>query len=278
MTVYTQQQLLDSGMTRGAITYRTKTGKLTRILPAIYCTGEPDFRDRCAAVTLWQPKAVLSHLTAAWWWTLLDHEPEQVHLTIARSTKRAGPPWVRRYRRTLIESSYVDLLPVVTIEQCIIDAAAMLPTTALERFFDAALTHKVSWRAVALQCEKSAGMAGIAAVRKQLRVCCPRTLSEPERIVARALTARGYHLEINAEVGRYFADLMDRRSRVIVEIDGREFHVESKVFTSDRVRQNSLQLDGWLVLRYSAAMVMSNLAYVVDQIIDTVRRRRKALT
>ncbi|MGV8873947.1 MAG: DUF559 domain-containing protein [Rhodococcus sp. (in: high G+C Gram-positive bacteria)] len=278
MGVYTRQQLLDTGVSEGAIIYRTRVGTLTRLLPGIYCTGEPTYRDRCVAATVWQPHAVLSHLTAAWWWNLLDHEPEQVEITVPRSTRARGPKWLRPYRRTLTESSFADGMPVVTIEQSIVDVAVSLTRPALEKFFDAALSRAVSWRGVAMQCEKSAGMAGITEVRRQLRLACPRTLSEPERLVARALTAAGYFLEINAHVGPYYADLMDRRARVIVEIDGREFHSSPEAFTNDRVRQNAVQLDGWLVLRYSAAMVMANLDYVIRQIIDTVRRRRKALS
>ncbi|MFY2787923.1 DUF559 domain-containing protein [Rhodococcus sp. MALMAid1271] len=278
MGVYTRQQLLDDGVSEGAIVYRTGVGTLTRLLPSIYCTGEPTFRDRCVAATLWQPHAVLSHRTAAWWWNLLDHEPEQVEITVPRSSRPRGPKWLRAYRRSLDESSFAHGLPVVTIEQSVIDVAVSLTRPALEKFFDSALSRAVSWRAVAIQCEKSAGMAGITEVRRQLRLGCPRTLSEPERLVARALTSAGYFLEINAEVGPYYADLLDRRARVIVEIDGREFHSAPEVFTNDRVRQNALTLDGWLVLRYSAAMVMTDLDYVLRQIIETVRRRRKALT
>lgn len=80
-------------------------------------------------------------------------------------------------------------------------------------------------------------------------------------------------MEINAQVGPYFGDLVDKRARVIVEIDGREFHIEPAVFNQDRRRQNALVLDGWLMLRYSAATAMAHLDTVTDEIITTVRSR-----
>jgi very-short-patch-repair endonuclease len=120
-------------------------------------------------------------------------------------------------------------------------------------------------------------MDGMAAVRKQLRTCCPRTLSEPERVVARALKARHFTMEINARVGRFYGDLVDFSARVIVEIDGREFHTDPATFNNDRRRQNELVLDGWLVLRYSAATALAELDRVVDEIITVVRRRRKSI-
>lgn len=134
-------------------------------------------------------------------------------------------------------------LPIVPIEQCFIDVATTLPRPELEAFFDAA-------------------------------ACCPLTRSEPERAVARALTARNVHLEINARVGPYFGDLVDTRARVIVEIDGREFHTDPATFNNDRRRQNALVLDGWMVLRYSAATAMAHLDAVADEIITVARRRR----
>lgn len=171
MGVFTRQQLLDSGVSAGAIDYRARVGTLTRLLPGVYCTGEPSFRDRCVAATLWQPDAVLSHLTAAWWWNLIDDEPEQVHITVPRSTRARCPSWLRAYRRTIRETSFVDTLPVVTIEQCIVDVSASLGGAALEPFVDAALSGSVSKRGLAAQCAKSAGMAGVTEAKKQLRQC-----------------------------------------------------------------------------------------------------------
>ena len=42
-----------------------------------------------------------------------------------------------------------------------------------------------------------------------------------------------------------------RPIRLIIEIDGREFHTDPEVFESDRSRQNLLVLDGWRVLRFT---------------------------
>ena len=61
---------------------------------------------------------------------------------------------------------------------------------------------------------------------------------------------------------------------MIVEIDGREFHTDPATFNNDRRRQNALVLDGWMVLRYSAATAMAHLDAVADEIITVVRRRR----
>jgi hypothetical protein len=178
---------------------------------------------------------------------------------VAPSVRAGSPQWVRLHRRTGVSSDEWMGLPIVPIEQCFIDVATTLPRPELEAFFDAAVSTRVPWKSIAQLCDASRGRHGIPAVREQLRTCCPLTRSEPERAVARALTAR---------------DLVDTRARVIVEIDGREFHTDPATFNNDRRRQNALALDGWMVLRYSAATAMAHLDAVADEIITVVRRRR----
>ncbi|MES9518306.1 DUF559 domain-containing protein [Rhodococcus erythropolis] len=274
MEVVTRNQLLQQGTSSSSISRSTRSGRLHRILPSVYSTEEPGYFERCVAVTLWKPEAVLSHTSAAWLWDLLPEEPRFVEATVAPSVRAGSPQWVRLHRRTGVSSDEWMGLPIVPIEQCFIDVATTLPRPELEAFFDAAVSTRVPWKSIAQLCDASRGRHGIPAVREQLRTCYPLTRSEPERAVARALTARNVHLEINARVGPYFGDLVDTRARVIVEIDGREFHTDPATFNNDRRRQNALVLDGWMVLRYSAATAMAHLDAVADEIITVVRRRR----
>lgn len=264
-------------MSRGVIARRVKSGTLTRVLPQVYATDKPDFIDLCTAVTLWKSDAVISHLTAAWLWGLVEHEPDRVEATIDPSGSARCPQWIRLYRRTLPTIATYRGLRVVTIEQAFVDVAATLPKPELEQFFDASIDNQIPWRRVAGVSEVASGMNGMKALREQLRRCCPGTRSEPERIVARALTARNFYLELNARVGQFYGDLVDFRARVIVEIDGRMFHSDPATFDNDRRRQNQLVLEGWLVLRYSAATVHADLDRVVEEIITVVRRRRKSI-
>lgn len=247
---------------------------LTRLLPSIYCDGEPSYLDKCIAVSRWKPKAVFSHSTAAWMWKLID-EPPLVEATIAPNAQQRSPEWVILHRR-IVERSNRPGLPVVTPEQALIDVAVNMDRPALEKLFDSAIATRVYWKRLALLVDNSPGRHGIQAVREQLRTCCPLTRSEPERSVARALSARGYRLEINARIGRYYGDLVCRRARVVIEIDGREFHITPEVFTNDRVRQNWMIDDDWRILRYSAAHVNAHLDEVVDDIIRVVRKRRRS--
>ncbi len=265
MGIYTRAELLERG---------TRPSTLTRVLPTIYADCEPTYLDRCTAVTLWKPEAVLSHSTAAWMWGLVP-EPPCVVATIAHNGQVRAPEWVKLHRR-IVERSTRPGLPLVTAEQAMLDVAVDMDRPRLEALFDSAIGTRIHWKRLALLCDASPGRHGITAVREQLRTCCPLTRSEPERKVARALSARHFPLEINARIGRYYGDLVCRRGRVNIEIDGREFHTAATVFTNDRIRQNWMIDDGWRILRYSAATVNAHLDEVVDDIIRVVRKRRRA--
>lgn len=269
MGLRTRTQLKSDGVSKRQISC------MYRVLPTVYSTHEPTYLDRCEAVTLWKPGAVLSHSTAAWLWELVPTEPPIVEATVPKSAQVRAPSWVSLHRR-VVQSSRRRGLPVVGIEQAMIDVAVAMDQHGLEALFDSAIGTRVQWKRLALLCDNSSGRHGIEAVRKQLRTCCPLTRSEPERMVARALSARGYSLEINTRIGRYFGDLVCRRGRVVIEIDGREFHTAAAVFTSDRIRQNWMIDDDWRILRYSAAYVNAHLDEVVDEIIAVVRRRRRS--
>ncbi|MEU3471370.1 DUF559 domain-containing protein [Rhodococcus sp. NPDC006774] len=124
--------------------------------------------------------------------------------------------------------------------------------------------------------ERFPGRRGNAELARQVRLAVTRFASEPERSLGRALHRIGLYLEINAAVGPYICDLVDRRSRTIIEVDGREFHSAAGVFSKDRRRQNALVLDRWLVLRYSAFDVLAAPDVIAGEIASVIRRRRES--
>lgn len=275
MGVYTRTQLLDSGIGRSGIERRLRNGELVRLFQGIFADADPSYQEQCVAVTVWREDAVLSHLSAAWVWGLTEKTPIGVHATVPQSARPSSPDWLTLHRRSVAVTHRHDL-PVVSAAQCFVDVATTLDGSALEKFFDRNIGGRVSWRALHDHCESAKGMTGMARVREQLQRCCPGTWSEPERMVARAVRARGLRMEINAPIGPYIGDLVCFRARVDVEIDGREFHSAPAPFDNDRVRQNWMLLDDWLVLRFSAATVYRDVDRVADQIVAVVRRRRRS--
>ncbi|KQU61066.1 hypothetical protein ASG84_00520 [Rhodococcus sp. Leaf278] len=266
------RELLASGLHPSTISRR-----FTRVLPEVYISGDPSTMDRCQATTLWRPDAVLSHRSAAYLrgWTT---EPTTLDATVPRSARLRPPPWLRLHRRAL-DSHLVDevgSLPCTTPAQTMLDCLAVLPRPEAELLIDERLKFGLDPASLICLLEQFPGRRGNAELARQVRLAVTRFASEPERALGRALHRIGLRLEMNAAVGPYVCDLVDRRSRTIIEVDGREFHSAAEVFSRDRRRQNALVLDGWLVLRYSAFDVLAAPDAVAAEIASVVRRRRES--
>lgn len=275
--VWTREQLIADGIPGPTIDSRTRRGQYTRLLPRIYCITEPTKYAHCFAVTLWQPKAKLSHRTAAWLYSWLD-EPARIEATVPRDVRMRPPNWLRLYRRDIdpAEVGEVASMPTVCREQALLDCIAVMEGDEIDRLVDDRCAHAISPESLRLLGKKSAGRWGNRQLARQLRHMALGAASEPERLLAREFNRRNFPLAANAQVGPYFGDFVDERARVIVEIDGREFHSDPEVFRNDRRRQNWLVRHGWLVLRYSAYDVLADPARVADEVMAVVRQRRKA--
>ncbi|OZF31444.1 hypothetical protein CH296_14695 [Rhodococcus sp. 14-2496-1d] len=268
----TFRQLVSSGLHPSTVSRR-----FTRVLPTVHMRGEPSTMDRCRAIALWRPDAVLSHRSAAYLrgWTT---EPSTLDATVPRSARLRPPPWLRLHRRAL-DSRLVDeveSLPCTTPAQTMLDCLAVLPREEAELLIDERLKFGLDPASLICLLERFPGRRGNAELARQVRLAVTRFASEPERALGRALHRIGLYLEMNATVGSFVCDLVDRRSRTIIEVDGREFHSAAEVFSKDRRRQNALVLGGWLVLRYSAFDVLAAPDVVAAEIASVVRRRRES--
>lgn len=72
---------------------------------------------------------------------------------------------------------------------------------------------------------------------------------------------------------RYKADIYLPDSRIIVEMDGFQYHRSKDAFQKDRIRQNLLVEHGYAVLRYFTAQVKNDLESVINQIVAVHQQR-----
>lgn len=77
--------------------------------------------------------------------------------------------------------------------------------------------------------------------------------------------------------GRAFrADIYLPASKIVVEMDGFQYHRSKDAFQSDRIRQNLFVANGYSVLRYFASQVFKELDVVTKQI-ESLHLSRVAL-
>jgi very-short-patch-repair endonuclease len=270
--IFTRTQLLGAGLSSSTI-----TRNYTRLLPQIYCLGDPTTFARCCALAQWQPKAVLSHRTAAWLYGWAE-EPRLVEVTVPTDMKVRAPRWLTVYRRSLPAGEYTEIqgLPVICRERTLIDCVAVMSDDDSARIVDERLASDTDVDTLEWLMRSTPKLRGNERARKQLRGASRNFASEPERVLDRAIIRQGFRMKTNHRVGRYICDFVDELAKLIVEVDGREFHIEPLVFSKDRRRQNHLVLAGWMVLRYSAVDVMADPDGIAREIADLLRRRRSA--
>ncbi|WP_188829017.1 DUF559 domain-containing protein [Nocardia camponoti] len=272
--VITRAQLAIEGVAPSTITARCKRGFYTRLLPGVFCEGEVTTLARCAAVVEWLPEAYLSHRTAAWLLGMLT-EPELVEATVPSRRYRRTPSWLRLYRRDLPPGAFTEQaqLPITTPARTLFDCIQVLPEDDANRLVDDHLRRTVD--PVELDRWVRFARKGAPVARRQLREAAIFSMSEPERIFARALARRKLGFFANAPVGPFVCDFVHERSRTVVEVDGRRFHSGARVFRADRRRQNWLLTHDWQVLRFAALDVIDHLDRCVDEVEREVRRRRR---
>ena len=73
---------------------------------------------------------------------------------------------------------------------------------------------------------------------------------------------------------RYLVDLVWTEGKVIVEVDGYEFHSDRAAFSRDRHRDYDLTISGYLVLRLPQDEVVEDVELAVEKIRDVVGFRR----
>ncbi|MEO1593165.1 MAG: DUF559 domain-containing protein, partial [Cyanobacteria bacterium J06632_22] len=73
---------------------------------------------------------------------------------------------------------------------------------------------------------------------------------------------------------RYLVDLLWAAGRVVVEIDGYQYHSSRDSFSRDRQRDYELLISGYIVLRLPHDEVIDDVKVAVDKIRDVVRFRQ----
>ena len=116
--------------------------------------------------------------------------------------------------------------------------------------------------------------------RRQLLVDSrDRPWSEAERLAHQALRragVRGWATNVPVDAGgrRAFCDIAFDRERLVVEIDGRAHHDGWEQRVRDYARDRRLAPEGWLVLRFPAALVMDDPAAFVAEVLAVRAMRR----
>ena len=268
--VITLDQARAAGLDKYAVHRRVRSGHWRQYSPGVYFVDDRPFSTAAlirAAVWSYGPHAAASGLAAAWWHGIVGRDPDIVEVTVPRNSNGRKHPGSTVRRRDLKPVDIVEHkgLRVTALALTVVEAAARrgggakVVDTALQRHTDL----PELWRAHV----RNKGRYGSPRARILLQGADEGTRSAAERLFARLLNSAGITgWKANYPVGGYVVDFAFVGQKVAIEIDGLAHHSGPEDFQNDRVRQNSIMLLGWTVLRFTWQDLIENPERVIAEV------------
>jgi very-short-patch-repair endonuclease len=222
-----------------------------------------------AALLRYGPGSTLSDHSAAARWELRAR-PELVHLTV-RSGAATQPGVLLHRRRLQPEDRTVHKgLRITTPARTIADLSPSVPAVELQR-----LIEEVQLKRLATRTRLEAYAPGRPALRAALAAHDePRlTRSEAERRLLELIRAAGLPPpRTNTRVLGLEVDMLWPEQRLIVEVDGYEFHGSRPAFERDRRRDARLLAAGYRVMRVTWRQLVEEPERVIAVIAAALAR------
>ncbi|HEV2753230.1 MAG TPA: DUF559 domain-containing protein [Solirubrobacteraceae bacterium] len=258
--VVDRRQLLDGGLSSGAIDHWVATARLCRLHRGVYAFGHAQLGIEgrwMAAVLAAGPGAVLSHRDAAALWELL-RPPRRALIDVTtpqRSRKRVAGIDLHRTRH--LPASSVTMrrnIPVTTIARTLLDLADVAPLHHLRRAVDEARRRGWLNRRQLDQVLRSeaAGRRGARQLYGLLVRDRPVALTRSdleERFLGLVEQAGLPAPLVNAKLLGRERDFVWPAQHLVVEVDSFEYHRTPERFEDDRARDRTLTVAGWRVAR-----------------------------
>jgi very-short-patch-repair endonuclease len=223
----------------------------------VYLFGQPTLLPgaaELAAVVACGESAFVNHRSATALWRIAAGDDGPVHVAVGRSGRSRRGITIHRVSK-LDPRDVTDLrgIPIVTPARAILDLAADATSDELERAIAEAyalrLTSEAELRRVIA---RNPLRTGVAALRAELRrEGGPAwTRREAERRLKLLLRRANLAAPVyNRKVAGYNADFFWPDQRLIVEVDGYQFHGTRWAFERDRKRDAAHALAGYQVIR-----------------------------
>jgi very-short-patch-repair endonuclease len=262
-----------------------RNGDLVRVLPGIYVQSVTNRLLAEAAARYAAPDGALSHTTALWLWGLLKEPPQPLHLTVAAARQPRGSTLVRAHRRS--EPPVARLrrgLPVVRLEQALLESAPLLPRDqGRELLIRAVRERQTTGDFLAAELTRMPKLSGRRSLRRLIELLTIGCQSELElfgyeRVFSHhSMPTLASQYQIQLRSGTIYLDLADPETRIGIELDGAEFHDGPLARERDRRRDVELATLGWVILRFSARRLREDPAGVRREVLAVVRARRAQL-
>lgn len=237
-------------------------------------------RELFAKASELMPKVVISHDTAAYLHGLINEEPELLHLCIPHGGNRHKLTGAVVHQSLVPEVVEFGDLPVLSLPRTavVFGASIVNPWDAAGVLYravhDLGASPNDLLRHAAMSPRGGRGMVSRAA-----RELAAGARSVPEGVIWTAcwelgLPVPALNVAIRVAGRRFHPDCLFQEMRLVVEIDGREYHSTPEQIAADAQRQALLEAAGYTVMRFAASNVLYRPAEVMSQIMMALGQQR----
>jgi very-short-patch-repair endonuclease len=276
--VITRAQLLELGMTPGAIRYRVRRRRLHPVHRGVYAVGRPQLTRHgtlIAALLSCGPGAALSHDAAGEVHGIRKQRAGPIDVTVPGGQRRR--PGLRIHRRPLPDGDVTRChgIPVTSPVRTLVDLAQRLSRAEMEAVVNEAdklgLVDPERLRAALANRH---GQPGVAALRELLdRHALTLTDTELERRFLPIVRRAGLPLpRTQRRVNDFRVDFFWPELGLVVETDGLRYHRTPAQQARDRLRDQTHSAAGLTPLRFTHGQVVHEAGHVV-RVLEAVARR-----
>jgi very-short-patch-repair endonuclease len=227
---------------------------------------------------------LLSHHSAAAVWSIRPRIGGAIDVTVVGRDAGRDRSGIQAYRVAYLDRRDVRTradIPLTSAARTLLDISPRLSERSLERAVDEALTRGLTTiEAIAGVTARYPKRKGASRLRALARPDRPTTVTRSEaeeRFLAMIRRAGLPEPEVNARLGRFVADFLWRDERVVVEIDGYDFHRGRAAFERDHERDAEHQQDDFLVIRVTWRQLDREPEVLLVRVATALDRRRRRL-
>ncbi len=278
----TAAQLAGCGMGKDAIAHRVNSGRLHPEFHGVYsfgCGELPPLAREQAALLVCGEGAFLSHRSAAYVWGFRKAAPAPVEVSVpGRGCRTRDGLVVHRIQAIdRREVRHHEGLWVSSPARAVLEVAAVAPGELVdvidEGIAKRLLARRELERVVARNrpCRGAARLAALLGDETAMAI----TRSRAEKAFLRLIRESGLpRPETNVPFGRYEADFVWRRERLIVELDTPTFHGGPGAFQNDREKDLVYRDARFDVLRLTREHVVYEPPRVLVRVAQALAHRR----
>lgn len=286
--VFSHDQVVAAGITPRMVETRIANGAWIRMVPTVYAlaSAPPKWERQMAAAVLSRPEAIVAGKSAAYLLRFEGFSPGRpVIMVPLEGNARSSLATVIRSKHfhsisTLRTRGFVCTDPCETV----VTLARSLEPSALERTVDSCVAGRTfTVDQLAHTVEMRAGQPGIVQlrgiVRDRLEDAWVPPMSELERMLHRLLASPGVpetqrQRPFEMKHVRMTVDVFIPEWGLIVEADGRNWHMRQADIQRDRLRDNEATAHGLAVLRFTYQMLHNEPDRCLETLLRTGAVRR----